>query len=105
MKMLLSILVTIAATSSFAAGKCESKIADLALAKINKTRGFNGDSKETRSIVGVKALHTGGALENYVVLASDEVEPSEWLMVVDSTTCKIKFMDITNDGSVSELWD
>ncbi len=105
MKLVLSLLLTLATTTTFAAGKCQSKIADLALAKINKTQGFSGSSSETRTIEGVKALHTEGMLENYVVLASDEIEPSEWFVIVNAKNCKLKFIDITNDGSPSEIWD
>lgn len=105
MKSLVLALITVLAAPSFAADKpkCEKKIAGPALKRINKI--FTGDSAETRTIEGVKPLHVGGFLENYVVLASDEVEPSEWFVIVETKTCRIKFIDVTNDGSVSDIWD
>ena len=97
----------IGVTHSWAAppvAKCEKKTKEAVLAKINKMPDYR-DSAETRSIAGIKPLHAGGWLENFVVLVSDEVEPSEWLVVVETKNCKIKFLDITNDGLVSEIWD
>lgn len=83
--------------------KCEKNISEPVLKRINKI--WPGLSVETRTIAGIKPLHIGTFLETYTVLASDEVEPSEWIVVVNAKTCKLKYVGVTNDGSVSELWD
>lgn len=73
------------------------------LARINKE--MPGDSAETRTIEGVKAIQKGDFLETFAVAASDEVEPSEWVVVVETKKCKIKFIDLVNDGSYTEIFD
>lgn len=105
--LMLVVFLLTGVTHSWAAppvAKCEKKTKEAVLTKINKMPDYR-DSAETRSIQGIKTLHAGGWLENFVVLVSDEVEPSEWLVIVETKNCKVKFLDITNDGLVSDVWE
>ncbi|MFZ4715272.1 MAG: hypothetical protein ACOYL6_16235 [Bacteriovoracaceae bacterium] len=102
--VLLSIF-SLSAHASSPKAICQEKIEKSILAKINKTKGFNGDSKDTRSICGIKPLLIGAFAETYAVCASDEVEPSEWVVTVGTKKCNIQSLNLINDGSISSLWD
>lgn len=105
MKSVLIVLLGLVSASAFAneTPKCTSKITKPALQRINRI--YSGDSAETRTIEGVKAIHVGDFIETYAIAASDEVEPSEWIAIVKKSDCKIKFIDVAKDGSWSELFD
>ncbi len=98
MKSIIAIVLVLMSATSFAA-KCDKTIKANALKAINKYPGFNGDSKETRSVYRYKTLNASNFLETYIVGASDEVEPSDFILVVDpNKNCAIKFIGVANDG-------
>ena len=105
MKTLLALILT-TSFSTYAA-KCEKMVEKEALKRINLE--WDGDSVETRSISGVKLIHEGPFLETYAIAVSDEVEPSEWIMLVDTNVnkkkCAVKAIAVANDGSVSDIWE
>lgn len=104
MKNFLTISMTILFLTSVATAaekpKCQKQAESAVLEAAKKA--FPGDDQldETRSIFGSRLLHKGGILETYLVGYSDEVEPSDWIAVLDAKKgCKIKFVDETTDAS------
>jgi hypothetical protein len=58
------------------------------------------DNAETASVVGSKILFKGPFLQTFVVGLSDEVEPSDWIVVLDpQARCKVKFAGAADEGS------
>ena len=107
MKRSLVSLLVLGSLSAFAenAPKCNTFVEDIALKAINKRPGFNGDSKETRTTGPYKALNISSRLETYIVAASDEIEPSDWIVAVDPIkSCKLRFIGLANDGIGVGTW-
>ncbi len=104
MKSVLLVFLGLVSASAFAdeTPKCLDRVANPALAEINK---IWRDSAYSRSIVGVKAIHVGDFIETYSVAVSDEVEPSEWIAIVNTKNCKIKFIDQATDGYYTSIWN
>jgi|GEM_PF-5287233 len=73
---------------------CTSVAPQIALKAANKAYGAN----ESRNIVASKALYEGPLLKTYVVALSDEVEPSDWIVVLDGN-CKLKLVGVAREGS------
>ncbi len=102
--VLVAIIISTFSFSAFAKeANCQAKVEKSILKLINKR--MSGDSDGTRSITAVKAIQIGDFLETFAVAASDEVDPTEWVLVVESEKCKIKFLDLVNDGRVSEIFN
>lgn len=106
MKNKLILVLSLISAAAFAeeTPKCLSQVGKPALARINRMDGWRG-AADTRAIYGIKPLFIGAFNETYLIAVSDEVEPSEWIAVVNSGTCKIQFLDVANDGTVSAEFD
>ncbi len=70
-----------------------------------------GKDDETFSVIGYKIIYTGIFADLIVVRTSDEVEPRDVLVSVNSYKkkgekgCKIKIKEVLADGSVSDIDD
>ena len=100
---LAALLVLITSSSGFSTdtfadepSKCESAAKKMALETAN--RKLSGDSAETRAVTGSKTLKSLDHLEVILVGISDEVDPSDWIVIVDKK-CKKKFVGMGTDGS------
>lgn len=97
MKLALALVALFTTLSAFAAPKCETQAKKYGYQAANKA--FGTGSEESRSVCGAELLDGGDFLETYVVGISDEVEPSEFIVVVDKKTCKLKFAGVTRDAA------
>jgi hypothetical protein len=97
MKFAIALSTLFITLSAFAAPKCETQAKKYGYQAANKT--FGAESVESRSVCGAELLDGGDFLETYVVGISDEVEPSEFIVVVDKKTCKLKFAGVTRDAA------
>jgi hypothetical protein len=87
-------------TASRYAQSCEAAVKKTA-AKAALT-AYGEDSEETRSVIGTRPLLVGDFGQAHVVGISDEVEPSDWLVLVDSRkSCKITYVKVAQEGSTS----
>jgi hypothetical protein len=85
--------------------KCRMTIEQIALEAINLQPGFNGVSNETRTTGPHKILNISSLLETYIVAASDEVEPSDWIVVVNpNRSCELKYIGLANDATGVGIW-
>ncbi|MBY0518103.1 MAG: hypothetical protein K2P81_14435 [Bacteriovoracaceae bacterium] len=97
MKAIIALVCLFVALSAFAQGKCEKEAKKFGYQAANQTFGM--ESEESRSVCGATLLDNGDFIETYIVGISDEVEPSEFIVILDKKTCKKKFAAVSKDSA------